>query len=151
MQMRPVYSELFGDIDLPSELREDLTARRNIMKKDLFLKSGISLLILAGSSMGPASATSFEGSLYSDLATLQESQQWTTSTARGAEGPIRSVDVQPAANDIYESISKYQAAQQFNMSPSERGAQGPVRSEAEMTMERNQQEWKKMVGIFYGS
>jgi len=121
------------------------------MKKNLFLKSGITLLILVGSSMGPASATSFEGSLYTDLGLLQESQQSTSSTARGAEGPIRSVDVQPAANDIYESLSKYQAAQQFNMSSSERGAQGPVRSEAEMTMERNQQEWKMMTGIFYGS
>ena len=121
------------------------------MKKNLFLKSGISLLILAGSSMGPAFATSYEGSLYSDVQSLRESPQWTTTTARGAEGPIRSVDVQPAANDIYESLSKYQAAQQFNMSSSERGAQGPVRSEAEMTMERNQQQWKKMTGIFYGS
>jgi len=120
------------------------------MKKDLFLKSGICLLILAGGSMGPASATSFEGSLYRDLGAFHESQQGMKSTAQGAEGPIRSVDVQPAAEDIYESISKYQAAQQFSMSSSERGAKGPVRSEAEMTMERNQQEWKKMVGIFYG-
>ena len=99
------------------------------MKKYLFLKSGITLLILASSSMGPASATSFEGSLYSDLQSLQESTQWTTSATRGAEGPIRSVDVQPAANDIYESLSQYQAAQQFTMSSSERGAQGPVRTE----------------------
>ena len=176
------------------------------MKKNLFLKSGIGLLILAGSSIGPAAATSYEGSMYSDLRSLQESSQWTTtaargaegpirsadgqpaefagssmgpgsatstsydessmysdlrslqesqqgtmSTARGAEGPIRSVDVQPAASDIYASISKYHAAQQFNMSSSERGAQGPVRSEAEMTMERKQQEWKKMTGIFDGS
>jgi hypothetical protein len=90
--------------------------------------------------------------LYTDLISLQlESQHAATNAARGAEGPIRSVDVQPAAGNIYDSISQYQAAQQFNMSSSERGAQGPVRSEAEMTMERNQQEWKKMTGIFYGS
>jgi len=150
------------------------------MKKNLFLKSGITLLILAGSSMGsvsatsyegslysdlqslhesqpsmatarrgaegpirsadgqpaaladrmaPVSSTSYEGSLYSDLRSLQESPQWTTTAARGAEGPIRSVDVQPAANDIYESLSKYQAAQQFGMSSSQAGAQGPVRTE----------------------
>jgi len=142
------------------------------MKKNLFLKSGITLLILAGSSVGPVSATAYEGSLYSDLRSLQESSQWTTTAARGAEGPIRSVDgqpavsaasfegsmysdlqslqeapplttnaargaegpirsvdVQPAANDIYESLSQYQAAQQFDMSSSERGAQGPVRTE----------------------
>lgn len=150
------------------------------MKKNLFSKSGIALLILAGGSMGAVSATSYEGSLYSDLQSLHESQQWmaaarrgaegpirsadgqpatfadrmepvsstsyegslysdlrslqkspqwTTAAARGAEGPIRSVDVQPAANDIYESLSRYQAAQQFGMSSSEHGAQGPVRTE----------------------
>jgi len=146
------------------------------MKKNLFMKSGITLLILAGSSMGSVSATSYEGSMYSDLRSLQESSQWTATTARGAEGPIRSVDgqaaasskgsaasfegsmyrdlqalqeslqlttnaargaegpirsvtVQPAANDMYESLSQYQAAQQFDMSSSERGAQGPVRTE----------------------
>jgi len=99
------------------------------MKKNLFLKSGITLLILAGSSMGPVSAASFEGSMYSDLQSLQESPQLSTNAARGAEGPIRSVDVQPAANDIYESLSQYQAAQQFDMTSSERGAQGPVRTE----------------------
>lgn len=105
------------------------------MKFNLFFKSGIGVLILAGSSIGPASAGSFEGSMYSDLQTLQQSPQWTSTAARGAEGPIRSVDVQPEANDIYESISKYQAAQQFNMNTSnssERGAQGPVRSETFM-------------------
>jgi len=121
------------------------------MKKNLFIKSGIGLLILAGSSMGPAAATSFEGSLYSDLEALNASTQWTTTAARGAQGPIRSLEVQPAANDIYESLAKFQAAQQFNMSSSEPGAQGPVRSESDMVMERNQQEWKKVVGIFYGS
>jgi hypothetical protein len=108
---------------------KDLTARRKIMKKNLFFKSGISLLILAGSSIGPASATSYEGSMYSDLQSLQQSPQLTTTAPRGAEGPIRSVDVQPAANDIYESIFQYHAAQQFDMSSSERGAQGPVRTE----------------------
>lgn len=122
------------------------------MKKNLFLKSGISVLILAASSIGPASATPYDGSLYTDLISLQlESQQAATNAARGAEGPIRSVDVQPAAGNIYDSISQYQAAQQFNMTSSERGAQGPVRSEAEMTMARNQQEWKRMTGIFDGS
>ena len=145
------------------------------MKKNLFFKSGITLLILAGSSIGSVAATSYEGSMYSDLVSFQASQQWTTTgthgaegpirsadgqpigsaavasyegsmysdlqslqqspqltttAPRGAEGPIRSVDVQPAANDIYESISKYQAAQQFDMSSSEYGAQGPVRTES---------------------
>jgi len=118
------------------------------MRKNLLLKSGISLLILAGSSMGPVSAASFEGSLFNDLQAFQESQQWTTTAARGAEGPIRSVDVQPNANDIYESLSKYHAAQQFNMSSSERGAQGRVASEADMATERSQKEWRQMVGIF---
>ena len=121
------------------------------MKKNLFLKSGISLLILAASSIGPASAAPYDGSLYTDLNSLQQESQQATSAARGAEGPIRSVDVQPAAGNIYDSISQYQAAQQFNTTSSEPGAQGPVRSEAEMTMARNQQEWKRMTGAFDGS
>ena len=65
------------------------------MKKSLFFKSGISLLILAGIGAASASEASFEGGMYSDLQALQVSAEWTTPTTavRGAQGPIRSVDV----------------------------------------------------------
>lgn len=107
------------------------------MKRNLFLKSGISLLILAGVSMAAVSETSFDGNMYDELKALRESPEWMASTTRaerGAEGPIRSVDVQPAANDIYESLSKYQAAQQFEMNSSERGAQGRVPAETSILL-----------------
>lgn len=115
------------------------------MKKTQLLISGISLLI-AG--IGSAMAGSFEGSLYNDL---QTPSLLTSSTERGAQGPIRSVDVQQPAIDIYTSLSKYHAAQMFDKTQSERGAQGPIRSDADMAMERNRQEWKKLVGPFDGS
>ena len=122
------------------------------MKKNLLIKSGISLLILAASGTGFVSAATLdEGGMYSDLQVLQHSQQGTTTAVRGAEGPIRSVDVQQRANDIYESLWKYQASQQFNNTSIERGAQGRAASEADMTMARNQQEWHRIVGPFYGS
>ena len=122
------------------------------MKKNLLVKSGISLLVLAGISIGPVSAASLdEGGMYGDLQTLQHSQQGTQTAARGAEGPIRSVDVQQPGVDIYASLSKYQAAQQFNTSSDERGAQGRAASEADMAAARNEQEWRRMVGIFYGT
>ena len=122
------------------------------MKKNLLIKSGISLLILAASGTGFVSAAvQDEGGMYSDLHVLQQSQQGAPTAVRGAEGPIRSVDVQQRANDIYESLWKYQRAQQFNMPSSERGAQGRAASEADMTTARNQQEWHRIVGPFYGS
>ena len=118
--------------------------------KNLLIKSGISLLILAGSSIGSVYAASLdEGGMYNDLHTLQQSQQFAPTAARGAEGPIRSLDVQPAAADIYASLSQYQTAQQFTSS--ERGAQGRAASEADMTAARNEQDWRRMVGIFYGT
>lgn len=121
------------------------------MKKSLLVQSGICLLILAGSSVGPVfAASSFDGDMYNNLQTLQHSPQMTT-TSRGAEGPIRSVDVQPAAGDIYQSLSQYHEAQMFTATTSDRGAQGRAASEADMAMARNEQEWRQMVGIFYGS
>lgn len=98
------------------------------MKKNPLLKSGITLLILAASSIGPASAGSSEGSLYTDLQTLTQPTQWTNTAVRGAEGPIRSGNMQPATNDIHESISKYQAAPQGEMNSSKRDPQDPMRS-----------------------
>jgi hypothetical protein len=115
------------------------------MTKNKFLVSAVSLLI-AG--IGSASAASYDGSLYSDL---QTSHQLTTGETRGAQGPIRSLDVQPAANDIYDSLNKYQAAQQFDKIDGERGAKGPIRSENDMAMERSRTEWKKLVGPFDGN
>lgn len=115
------------------------------MTKNKLLISGVGLL-LAG--IGSASAASYDGSLYSDL---QMSHQLATGETRGAQGPIRSLDVQPSANDIYESLSKYQAAQQFDKIDGERGAKGPIRSENDMAMERSRTEWKKVVGPFDGS
>lgn len=103
------------------------------MKKNLLLKSAITLLILAASSIGPASAGSSEGSLYTDLQTLTQPTQWTNTAARGAEGPIRSDNMQPATNDIHESISKYQPVPQGEMNSSQRGMQGPMRSEPTRT------------------
>jgi len=124
------------------------------MKKNLLFKSGISLLILAGSSIGPVSAGTWdEGGMYSELQGIQHLQQWTPNAVRGAEGPIRSMDVQPAAAEggIYTSLSQYQIAQQFNMTPDERGAQGRAASDYDMAAARSEQEWRQMVGIFYGS
>ena len=104
------------------------------MKKSLFFKSGISLLMLAGVSMGSASAASFEGSMYNDLQALQVSAEWTTptTTVRGAKGPIRSVEVPRVEGDMYESISRLQSVQKSDKSTSERGAQGPVRDDTFM-------------------
>jgi len=117
------------------------------MKKAQLVISGIALLI-AG--IGSATATgSLEGGMYDDLHALHQELQANTTIARGAQGPIRSfVDVQPSANDVYESVHKYQAAQQFDQM---RGAQGPIRSDSDMTMDRNQRDWKNIVGIFTGS
>jgi len=106
------------------------------MKKSLFFKSGISLLMLAGVGAASASASeaSFEGGMYSDLQALQVSAEWTTPTTavRGAQGPIRSVDVPRIEGDMYESISRSQSVQTSDKSTSERGAQGPVREDTFM-------------------
>ena len=115
------------------------------MTKNKLLISGLGLLI-AG--IGSAAAASFEGSLYNDL---QTAHQLSTTDMRGAQGPIRSLDVPPAANDIYDSLSKYQAAQQFDKIDGKRGAKGPIRSENDMAMERSREEWKKTVGPFVGT
>lgn len=115
------------------------------MTKNKLLISGVGLLI-AG--IGSAAAASFDGSLYTDL---QTSHQLSTTEMRGAQGPIRSLDVPPAANDIYDSLSKYQAAQQFDKIDGERGAKGPIRSDNDMAMERSRTEWKQLVGPFDGS
>ncbi|MBK9784750.1 MAG: hypothetical protein IPP59_11530 [Betaproteobacteria bacterium] len=104
------------------------------MKKSLFFKSGISLLMLAGVGAASASEASFEGGMYSDLQALQVSAEWTTPTTavRGAQGPIRSVDVPRIEGDMYESISRFQSVQTSDKSTSERGAQGPVREDTFM-------------------
>lgn len=115
------------------------------MTKQKLLISGLGLLI-AG--IGSAVAGSFDGSLYTDL---QTSHQWSTTDMRGAQGPIRSLDVQPAVGDIYDSLKKYQAAQQFDKIDGERGAKGPIRSENDMAMERSRTEWKHLVGPFDGN
>lgn len=114
------------------------------MKKNQLFISALSLLI-AG--IGSASATNlFEG----DLQAAQQGLQTTSIASRGAEGPIRSVDVQPATEDLYASLSKYHAAQQFDQISSERGAQGPIRSDSDMAMDNSRKEWKKLVGPFDG-
>ena len=121
------------------------------MKTNLLLKSGISLLILGGVGMGPVFANQSEGGIYDELKAVQASPQGQGTIERGAQGPIRSVDVQPRALDIYQSLSLYQASLKGDQGSAERGAQGPIRSEADMTMERNREEWKKMVGTFTGT
>lgn len=122
------------------------------MKRNLLLKSGISLLILGGVSMGPVFAAQPEGGIYEELKALHDSLQGQGTIARGAQGPIRSVDVQPRASDIYESLSLYQDSLKWDKgSTAERGAQGPMRSDADMAMDRNREDWKRMVGIFTGS
>jgi hypothetical protein len=115
------------------------------MTKNKLLISGVSLLI-AG--ISPAMAGLYEGDLYNDL---QTPTQLTITGERGAQGPIRSLDVQPAATDIYASLSKYHAAQMFDKTHGERGAKGPIRSESDMAMERNNEQWKKLVGPFVGT
>ena len=120
------------------------------MKTNMLIKSGVGLLLLAG--VGFAGATQGEGDLYDNLQTFHASQDFKTTMTRGAAGPIREpMTVQPAAIDIYDSLRKFQLAQQSDMYTQERGAQGPIRSEAEMTMERNEKAWRQMVGPFYGS
>ena len=120
------------------------------MKEKLTLKSGICLLALASFSIGPVSAASFDGDLYNEIQDQHKMQQW-TSTAYGAQGPIRSdfVDVQPEANDNYESLSLYQATQSFDKTGY--GAQGRIASEADMVAQRNREEWKHLTGPFDGS
>lgn len=120
------------------------------MKTNMLMKSGIGLLLLA--SAGFAVAGPGEGDLYDNLRTFHESQDFQSTMPRGAAGPIReAMDVQPAANDIYDSLKQFHAAQQMGMTTQERGAQGPIRSESDMAMDRAEKEWRRMVGIFYGS
>lgn len=115
------------------------------MKKTQLLISGLGLLI-AG--IGSATAAgSFEGSLYNDVQALHQEQTMTTAT-RGAQGPIRSLDVQPEAIDIYASLGQYQSDQMFDQ---QRGAKGPIRSDSDMVAERNRVEWKRLLGPFDGS
>lgn len=120
------------------------------MKRNMLMKSGIGLLVLAGVGIANVAAGQGEGDLYDNLRIAHETQG--SMMTRGAAGPIReNIDVQPAANDIYESLTKFHEAQKSGMTASDRGAQGPIRSEADMAMERSEKEWRQMVGIFYGS
>lgn len=120
------------------------------MKTKMLMKSGIAMLLLAGT--GFATAGTGEGDLYDKLRSFHESQEVQSPMTRGAAGPIReAMDVQPAANDIYDSLKQFHAAQQMGMGSEERGARGPIRSEADMAATRSEQEWRQMVGIFYGS
>jgi hypothetical protein len=102
------------------------------MKKSLFFKSGISLLMLAGVGAASASEASFEGGMYNDLQALQVSGEWTTpSTAvRGAQGPIRSVDVpRVEGGDMYSDLQALQVSAEWTTpTTAVRGAQGPIRS-----------------------
>lgn len=111
------------------------------MRKNLLLKSGVSLLMLTAIGMVPVSAAAFEGSMYTDLQTLHASQGLTS----GAEGPVRSLAAQPTAKEIYFT------EQRFDLSSGGRGAEGRIASDADMATERNREEWKTMVGIFVGS
>ena len=115
------------------------------MKKTQLLISGLGLLT-AGIGSATA-ASSFEGSLYSDVQALHQELTMTTAT-RGAQGPIRSLDVQQPAIDIYTSLSRYQSDQMFDQ---QRGAKGPIRSDSDMVAEQNRAEWKRIVGPFDGS
>lgn len=120
------------------------------MKTNMLLKSGIGLLVLAGVGIANVAAGQGEGDLYDNLRISHETQS--SMMPRGAAGPIReSMDVQPAAEDIYQSLMKFHEAQKSGFHSSDRGAQGPIRSENDMAMERNEKEWRQMVGIFYGS
>lgn len=122
------------------------------MKTNMLMKSGIGLLLLAGVGIANVAAGQGEGDAYDNLRIFHDSQSTAGTPVRGAAGPIReNMDVQPAANDIYESLTKFHEAQKLDMRSSERGAQGPIRSEADMAMERNEKEWRRMVGIFNGS
>jgi len=104
------------------------------MKKSLFFKSGISLLMLAGVGAASASEASFEGGMYSDLQALQVSAEWTWDLEMDSyiSPSIRSVDVPRIEGDMYESISRSQSVQTSDKSTSERGAQGPVREDTFM-------------------
>lgn len=115
------------------------------MRKNLLLKSGVSLLMLTAIGMVPVSAAAFEGSMYTDLQALHASQDLTSGAARGAEGPIRSLAAQPTAKEIYFT------EQRFDLSSGGRGVEGRIASDADMATERNREEWKTMVGIFVGS
>lgn len=122
------------------------------MKTNMLMKSGIGLLLLAGVGIANVTAGQGEGDVYDNLRIAHDSQSASGTMVRGAAGPIReNMDVQPTANDIYDSLKKFHEAQRSGMTSSERGAQGPIRSEADMTAARNEQDWRRMVGIFYGS
>lgn len=115
------------------------------MTKKMLMSSGIGLLALV--SLGISNVGAAGGNIYDSLRTFHEDSL----TTLGAQGPIRESEatgVQPASGDIYASLRQFHGTQQFTPMSGERGAQGPVRSDADMTMERNQQEWKKMLGIF---
>ena len=61
------------------------------MKKSLFFKSGISLLILAGIGAASASEASFEGGMYNESISRSQSVQTSdkSTSERGAQGPVR--------------------------------------------------------------
>lgn len=123
------------------------------MKTNMLMKSGIGLLLMAGVGIANVAASQGEGDLFDNLRIFHDSQS--TMTLRGAAGPIReATGVQPAAEDIYTSLKQFHTEQQSGTgmySTSDRGAQGPIRSEADMAADRNDKEWRQMVGIFYGS
>lgn len=115
------------------------------MTKKMLRNSGIGLLALVSLGIGNVGAA--DGGIYDGLRIYHDENLKTL----GAQGPIRESEtnaVQPVAGDIYASLRQFQSNQQYTPISSERGAQGPVRSETDMTLERNQQEWKKMLGVF---
>jgi len=122
------------------------------MKTNMLWKSGIACLILAGVGITNLSAAVGEESIYNSLQTLHDSLGSSTTIAHNGVGPTDVASgVLPAGWDIYDSVRKFNAAQDWRVAPTARGAQGPIRSESDMAMQRNEKEWRQMVGIFYGS
>lgn len=119
------------------------------MKNNTLRKSGLGLLMLAGTlfplassiaeesrhdSYGAQGMDAFhqtgEGKMYDDLSRIQAAASW-SSTERGAQGPVRTegMDVNWSSGEdkFYSDVRAIQSAKWSDST--ERGAKGPIRSE----------------------